>query len=95
MRIFTARNGVKVNARARRVLPWLCSPCDEHFDRLHDPDGLPLACDEEEARGGEAGEEEGETGEGPGEQGPDCYRLRYSRQLDGFHGHGVQCHDET
>ena len=86
MRIFTPRDGVKVNARARGVLPWLCTPSYELFDRLHDPDGLPLASDEEEARGGEAGEEEGEKGEGSDEQGLHCYHVSYSRQLDGFHG---------
>ena len=95
VRMFTARNGVKVNPGARRIHPWLCSPCDEHFDRLHDPDGLPLASDEEEAGGGEAGEEEREKGEGSGEQGHDGYHLGYSRQLDGFHGYGFRRHDET
>ena len=93
MRIFTPRVGATGSARG--VLPWLCTPCYEHLDSLHDPDGLPLASDEEEAGGGEAGEEEGEKGEGSGEQGHDGYLFSYSRKLDGFHGHGVRRHDET
>lgn len=87
MRMFTPRFGATGSARG--VLSWLCSPCDEHFDRPHDPYGLPLASDEEEARGGEAGQQEGEKGEGSGEQEHDGYHLGYSRQLDGLHGNGI------